>query len=211
MLYSFFTQKGEFMNTEQKEFLDLAVLSFSSPFTFGKEKDEMESQYQTIIKKYEGKETAFSDALAKLVLALEHSPEQDFLGEIYMEKILAKGNNGQTITPYDVASLCSKISCGEELEKQITEKGYITINDPACGTGVMLIAFANHMRELGINYQKDCLFIAQDIVPQSAKQCFLQLSLLGCSAIISCGNSITNEIYDTWYTPMYHINFWKFQ
>ena len=52
------------------------------------------------------------------------------------------------------------------------------MNDSACGAGAMLIAFANAAKQYGINYQKQVLFVAQDIDHTAAMMCYIQLSLL---------------------------------
>ena len=50
-----------------------------------------------------------------------------------------------------------------EIDGQISKKGYISVNDPACGAGATLIGFANAVMAKGINYQDHILFVAQDI------------------------------------------------
>ena len=77
---------------------------------------------------------------------------------------------------------------GDGKEVQIEKKGHISVNDPACGAGAMLIAFANVAKKHGINYQKQVLFIAQDIDRTAAMMCYIQLSLLGCPAIVAVGD-----------------------
>lgn len=64
---------------------------------------------------------------------------------------------------------------------------------------------------MGINYQQQCLFYAQDISLQIVKQCFIQLSFLGCLAIITCGDSLTDCVWHTFYTPFYYLSNWKFR
>lgn len=54
----------------------------------------------------------------------------------------------------------------------------------------MLIAFANVAREHKLNYQRDVLFVAQDIDQTAALMCYIQLSLLGCPAVVIVGDSL---------------------
>lgn len=49
------------------------------------------------------------------------------------------------------------------LEDTIEEKGWVSINDPACGAGATLVAMANTLKEHNVNYQNHALFVAQDI------------------------------------------------
>ena len=64
---------------------------------------------------------------------------------------------------------------------------YRTATDPACGAGAMLIAFANAAKRHGINYQKHVLFVSQDIDRTAAMMCYIQMSLLGCPAVVVIG------------------------
>jgi len=61
------------------------------------------------------------------------------------------------------------------------------VNDPACGAGALLIAFANELRRPGrdINYQTSVLFVAQDIDMIVGCMCYMAYPLLTYSATIS--------------------------
>lgn len=50
-----------------------------------------------------------------------------------------------------------------DANEEIASKGYVSICDCACGAGAMLIAGANVLRANKINYQRQALFVAQDI------------------------------------------------
>ena len=78
----------------------------------------------------------------------------------------------------------------------------------------MLIAFANTAREHKLNYQEKVLFMAQDIDQTAVLMCYIQLSLLGCNAIVIRGNSLVRPGFhpenDIWVTPMFYLNQWRF-
>ena len=88
--------------------------------------------------------------------AFEENPEQDFLGELYMEYNLGKHSNGQYFTPYSIAKFMSSLCGGRTSD--IKNNGFARITDPACGSGVMLIAAANLYHD-SCNFQRDILFI----------------------------------------------------
>ena len=96
------------------------------------------------------------------------------------------------------------------MDKEIRRKGYISVNDSCCGAGAMLIAFANVAKKHGLNYQNGVLFIAQDIDRTAALMCYIQLSLLGCSAVVIVGDSLLKPGFhpdnEVWYTPLYYLN-----
>ena len=57
----------------------------------------------------------------------------------------------------------SAITYGPDMAARIEKQGWISVSDPACGAGALLIAFANECRRQHINYQTSVLFVAQDI------------------------------------------------
>lgn len=158
---------------------------------------------------------AFPKMLGLVVLALEENPEQDFLGSLYHYLDLQQEQKGQFFTPYHICHFMSELQfAGDGKEVQIEKKGHISVNDPACGAGAMLIAFANVAKKHGINYQKQVLFIAQDIDRTAAMMCYIQLSLLGCPAIVAVGDSLAKPFphpdNEVWCTLFYHLNQWRF-
>ena len=56
--------------------------------------------------------------------------------------------------------------------------------------------------------------MAQDIDHAAAMMCYIQLSLLGCPAVVIVGDTLAKPMLhtdnDVWYTPFYHLNRWRF-
>lgn len=97
-----------------------------------------------------------------------------------------------------------------DIRKDVEEKGVVSVNDCCCGAGCLLIAFANAVKDEGVNYQQKVLFVAQDIDLISGLMCYIQLSILGCKAIVKIGNSLSEPIAEpfvpdenVWFTPFY--------
>lgn len=97
-----------------------------------------------------------------------------------------------------------------DLSETIKKQGCISVSDPCCGGGAMLIAFAKSCIEQNINYQESVLFVGQDIDPIVARMCYIQMSLLGMPGYIVIGNTLAPNMdsYDYWYTPMYFVGRW---
>ncbi len=197
------------------DFLSLSALSLANVIP-GPEKEGREERYRSIMDGYRKEEQEiFPQMLGVVVLALEEDPEQDFLGSLYHCLDLQQEQKGQFFTPYHICELISELQFADDGKAwQPDGRGYISVSDPACGAGAMLIAFANVARKHGINYQKHVLFVAQDIDRTAAMMCYIQLSLLGCSAVIAIGDSLAapfphpdNEV---WRTPFYYLNQWRF-
>lgn len=197
------------------DFLYLSAVSMANLFPTA-EKKERETQYQEIWNKYpEELQKFLSQLLSIVIVALTENPKQDFLGTVYHRLQLHQVQKGQFFTPYHIGELMAELQfCGNNVI-ELKDKKYITINDPACGAGALLIAFANVAGSHGINYQKDVLFIAQDIDQTAALMCYIQLSLLGCPAIVIVGDSLAKPDMHPdnsfWLTPIYQLFRWKFQ
>lgn len=181
--------------------------------------DEREAIYMRIIKKYGKKEQfLFPELVAQTVMALDLNQEQDFFGEIYQELKLRNESKAQYFTPYNVCQLMAEITLND-IHQQVAEKGYITINDPACGAGANLIAGVHvARRELekdNLNYQNHVMVVAQDIDDTVALMGYIQLSLLGIAGYVKIGNTLTEPIAtgdsleNYWFTPMYFSEVWS--
>lgn len=175
------------------------------------EREEREQNYLKIINKYnKDEQKLLVEMFATVVLALTQKPKQDYLGEIYHALKLHQHQKGQFFTPYHIAEFMSEVNYTDDMG----EKGYITVNDPACGAGVMLIAYANTCIAHDLNYQEKVLFMDQDIDRTAVLMCYIQLSLLGCNAIVIRGDSLIkpglHEDNNIWCTPMFYLNQWRF-
>ena len=56
-----------------------------------------------------------------------------------------------------------------------------------------------------INLQRNIFIVGQDIDALCVKMSYVQLSLCGYAGAVIHGNSLTNERWDTWYTPTFFI------
>ena len=182
-------------------------------------RDEREKEYENCIKRLGGVDIP-AEMFSIVVLALEENPEQDFLGSMFMKLGLGNHWKGQFFTPYNVCKMMSEIN-SINIEKQISEKGWVSVNDPACGAGATFISMANILKDHKINYQNHALFVAQDIDRVAGMMCYIQLSLLGCAGYVVIADTLCNpltgnvlrpnpnENQEIWFTPMYISNVWR--
>ena len=98
----------------------------------------------------------------------------------------------------------------ENLKTKIEKDGFITVMDPACGSGGLVLAYAKALKKHNINYQSDLLIDVTDISDTCVYMVYIQLSLYGIPAIVKCGNTLTQEIRFTLVTPLYFLQYWKF-
>lgn len=185
-----------------KDFLTLSMCSLAQPFY---RKQDIEQQYKYTISQY-NKEQAeeFSKLLALLVCGLE---EQyfDFLGQVYSLLNLGNTSKGQFFTPYHVSKMMAEINF-IDLEKHLKEKDFVTLSEPCCGSGGMIIAYAETMKNKGYNYQHQLYVEAVDIDEMCFKMAYIQLSLLGIPARIIRGDSLAMRYFEIYYTPFYFLS-----
>lgn len=138
-----------------------------------------------------------------VIQAFEDNPFQDLLGDVYMRLNLGNKNTGQFFTPYNVADMMAELSADEDaITKQINERGYVTMNEPAAGGGANVIAMAHAFTKLHINYQRHLWFVAQELSELTALTCYVQCSIIGMAGIVQIGDTLRMEFHHALYTPM---------
>jgi len=184
------------------DFVSMAAISISNAFDReGKPHDDREKQYLRTIKGYnQAEQEVFPKLFALLVEALEDEPDQDFLGKMFMGLNLGNHWKGQFFTPYNICRMIAEMQI-DGIEERVQRQGWVSVNDPCCGAGAMLIAARNAMvrRKLG---PADALYVAQDIDRTAALMCYLQLSLLGCAGYVVVGDSLLHPTVGPGETPL---------
>jgi hypothetical protein len=97
----------------------------------------------------------------------------------------------------------------ESVKAIIGDHGFVTAMEPACGAGSMVVALAEAMRDIGINYQRHLHVTAIDIDPRAIHMAYVQLSLLHVPAHLMVGNSLSGEMREHWYTPAHILGGWN--
>lgn len=151
-------------------------------------RDEREAQYLERAGKYTSPELiTFAECIGALTLELAEEPK-DVLGELFQELELHNRSRGQFFTPISIADAMAALTLGS-VEKTYEEKGFVTINDPACGSGVMLIAAARVALRQGVPL--DCLYLfGQDIDECAVHMTYLQVALMGCPGAVIHGDTL---------------------
>ena len=115
-------------------------------------------------------------------------------------------------TPYSASVLAARINIDESLVKEkTTDDGILTVNDPCCGGGGMLIAALEVLKSLGVNYARNCFMEANDVDLRCVHMTYLQLALAGVPAIVRHQNTLTRECWSVWYTPAYLFQYLRFR
>ena len=72
----------------------------------------------------------------------------------------------------------------------------------------MILGAIRTMAKQGLNYQKQLYVEACDIDIKCVHMTYLQLALCGVPATVIHGNSLSQEEWSRWYTPMYVLDGW---
>lgn len=160
---------------------------------------EREQMHIDTMKKYTLDERQKMVEMFNMLVETLEAEMSDVLGEIYMDAGMGSKAAGQFFTPFHLSKLCAAM-----LVPAPDENGKIIINEPSCGGGGMIIAMAAVLKEQGINYQQVMDVVAQDLDWKGVYMCYLQLSLLGISAICAQGDTLMHP-YDPKRTDPSHI------
>lgn len=107
--------------------------------------EEREKTYLNIIKKYDkDMQYLIAEIFAKIYLLLTSQIDYgfaDYIGELYMKSETSSKNAGQFFTPYCISKTCAETTINSsQVEQYIKEDKILTLNEPACGSGGMIIA-----------------------------------------------------------------------
>lgn len=174
------------------DFCKIFALAISNTCAFQHDEiwQEREEAYKATISRYEEKEVM--KLVDMMVLLTETMGEEmnDFLGQIYMQSGAGNSATGQFFTPFHLSLATAEVG----VPKDIPEDEIITMNEPSCGGGGMIIATARVLKERGINYQSRLRVVAQDLDWLAVYMTYIQLSLYGIDAIVCQGDTL-NEPY----------------
>lgn len=163
---------------------------------------EREDEYLRIAKKYEKEEfNSFAKMFAALQIELGKEDFDDVLGNLYEELGLSSKHLGQFFTPIHISGLMAKITFNaKETQTEIEKNGYTSVYDPCCGSGRMLLSYLKLCRANDIDLDK-VYFDGADLSKLCSCMTYVNLSLLGASAIVYNQDSLQMKVYDSYITP----------
>ncbi|SEI14607.1 hypothetical protein SAMN05216228_102810 [Rhizobium tibeticum] len=92
----------------------------------------------------------------------------------------------------------------EDMQKAIMERGFLVAQEPAVGSGAMIVALAEAILEAGFNYQQLLHVTAVDIDARAVPMAYVQFSLLHIPATVIVGDSLAMRFRENWHT-MAHV------
>ena len=186
-----------------RDFVTLAAITMHNRVNLV---DTLEAEYLAIIGRYERPDVdRFPKLLAELIEILEDEP-WDALGQLYMELGIQSEHVGQFFTPPELSELMARLTYGDALAN--LKDPFVTVQEPACGAGGMILAFTKVLIEAGHNPAEKMWAQCQDIDRTAALMCYLQLSLWNIPGVVVVGNTLTMETREVFYTPAHYLYRW---
>lgn len=195
-----------------RDFFELSAISIRNNFDHGNEYANLEKRYTEIAQGYKKEYMeGFAMALGMLGKKIQdavngNAPFADWAGELYMDSGTSNGKAGQFFTPYSVSQCMARINFpkDEVLAKLGSDPNLVlTIYEPTCGAGGLIVASIDALNEAGVNYSWNAFVDCGDIDPRCVHMTYVTLSLLGVPAVVRLGDALMMEYRQTWFTPAY--------
>ncbi|RYG47367.1 SAM-dependent DNA methyltransferase [bacterium] len=162
-----------------------------------------EAQYLEEVGRWEKDEVhSFAQAFVEYCdeLTTSGSPFEDRLGPLLMDR-RANGDRqwrGEYHTPWSLCQMMARMTLPEPPEDRPLE-----VLEPAAGTGAMILAIAEALKEKGFGL----LQMRATLVEIDADACrlaYVQLTINGIPCRVIHGNSISQAVWDEWINPHWH-------
>lgn len=137
-------------------------------------------------------------------------PYGDYLGELYMKSETSNSKAGQFFTPFHISQMLAQLQQAVALQK-LHDEETITLNDPTCGSGGLLIALIESLVKQGVNTARDVLIECSDIDERCVNMAYVQLSLLGVPARVIHQDALTQTTWKVLDTPALAMQWLRFE
>ncbi len=185
------------------DFLEMAVCAVrKKTMPPGDAADAIEAQYMAVVKRNRPEDVRAMPRLLGITALAVQEGGCDFLGQVTGDLELINGHMGQFFTPYDVSRMIAELTL-DTVDEVIAEQGFVTVQEPACGAGGMIIAAADVIERKGFDIGRHLYVDGTDISPMCFRMSYLQASLRGIPATIRRGNTLSLEMFDHAVTPAF--------
>lgn len=191
-----------------RDFVQMAACAVHNQVAFSQ---LLEDEYLTLVKRYERDDVNRMGKLLGILcngLGQQRPIYDDMLGRIFMNLELGDARRGQFFTPFDISRMMATLTV-HDLESKLKQASFLTVGEPACGAGGMVIAVAEQFSLAGYPPHRWMFASCIDIDPLAAAMCYLQLSLLHIPAEVITGNSLTVQYSRIIRTPAYYLHGWS--
>lgn len=184
-----------------EHWLTAASAALAGPVIAGERWARNEARYMGVVAacKAPGETMAlFSQALGVCSMALDRD-SADFLGPIFGE-LSSHAGWGQFFSPWQLCLVMAHMQLQDAaamLERaRDAGRAWISLSEPACGVGGMLLAANQVLGEQGLMIGRDAHWVAVDIDWRAVCGCHIQATLTGASAVVVHGNTLSLEEWE---------------
>lgn len=182
------------------DFLELAYCVTAKPTKRGEAADRLEERYMAAVRRnQEADIRRMLELLGLTVLAVQNGG-CDFPGTVATELELLSGHIGQFFTPYDVCRMMAEMLLADA-GRVIDERGFVTLAEPACGAGALMLVAADVLAAQGHDIGTALFIEATDLSATAYQMAYVQLAERCIPAQMRQGNTLTLEISETAFTP----------
>ena len=173
-----------------RHFLDASFYALRGSVLIGEAWEKNEADYMALVGRCRKPTETMGDLsrmMGETARALLAEPI-DFIGPVFSE-LSADAGMGQFFTPHHLSYFMAKAIISDA-KAMLGDKPFITLAEPACGVGGMILATNVVLREAGLDVATRAHWTAIDVDHRAVCGCYLQLSLTDCSADVYRGNSL---------------------
>lgn len=175
-------------------------LIFYAHLSNGDESSAAEAEYHKVLARFNHNKKRAADIMAEMLAALYlHMREtnREALSELW-SVYCANEQNSQYFTPWHVSLMMAQMLVGDlSTLAERSEDDKLSIADPCCGGGVMLLAAG---KQIPPEQLCKVMFYAQDVDLHCAQICALNMLFFNMNAIIVWGDSLAMEQRRVWQT-----------
>ncbi|HDR1436367.1 TPA: SAM-dependent DNA methyltransferase [Pasteurella multocida] len=176
---------------------------------YGEQADEtLKQRYQIAVAHYTEDEKQKLVELSVIIVEALENKAYDFLGSVFMGLELGDRYKAQHFTPSYVAQAMVTMTLSN-CHDLIQQRGFILLQEPTCGSGVMIIEAYNYLRRESFNPQQQMWVQARDLDFTAAMMCYIQMTLLHIPGEVIIGNTLTNEVNYHLYTLAHILGNWN--
>lgn len=185
------------------DFLEMATCAIrKKTLPPGPDADAIEERYMAVVKRHRPEDVRAMPELLGITAIAVQEGGCDFLGQVVVELELPNQHMGQFFTPYDVSRMMAEMTF-DTVDEIIAEQGFVTVLEPACGAGGMIVAAADVLEARGFDIGRQLYVDGTDISPMCFRISYLQASLRGIPATIRRGNTLSRETFEHAITPAF--------
>jgi len=166
------------------------------------EADAIEARYTAAEKRHTPEDVRVMGTLLGMTALAMMDGGCDFLGQVAVELELRSDHMGQFFTPYDLSRMMAEMTF-DTVGEVIAEQGFVTVQEPACGAGGMIIAAADALERRGFDIGQHLYVVGIDVSSMCFRMAYIQTSLRGIPATIVRGNTLSGEVFEQAVTPAF--------